>query len=87
MVNPVSWFVSPIVVQVRGSPSSPGLARGRVMTSLNDTVAAGVAEDVGLLVSELVTNSVQHANVGAETIEVEVSPLPGRLRLTVSDPA
>ena len=40
-----------------------------------------------LIVSELVTNSVLHANVGPdETVTVECRALPGLLRITVTDP-
>ena len=82
----MSEFISRFRVQLPDSPRAPGRARRTVLSRLADTVTAAVAADVGLLVSELVTNSVLHANVGAGTIDVAVSLLPGRLRLTVSDP-
>jgi anti-sigma regulatory factor (Ser/Thr protein kinase) len=44
-------------------------------------------EDVGLLVSELVTNSVRHADIGPRgMVEIHVSRLDDRLRLVVTDP-
>jgi anti-sigma regulatory factor (Ser/Thr protein kinase) len=82
----VRSFVSPISLQVPDGPSAPRLARRRVLGGLGDALPAAVAADVGLLVSELVTNSVRHAHVGTGMIDVEVSLLPSRLRLTVSDP-
>jgi anti-sigma regulatory factor (Ser/Thr protein kinase) len=45
------------------------------------------AADVALIISELVTKSVLHANVGPdETLTVECTALPDRLRITVTDP-
>jgi anti-sigma regulatory factor (Ser/Thr protein kinase) len=45
-----------------------------------------LADDVGLIVSELVTNSVVHTGPGSgQTVGVEVSLSDGRLHLTVTD--
>jgi len=46
-----------------------------------------VLEDIRLLVSELVTNSVRHAGLGPEsTIGLRVDVGPDRVRVEVSDP-
>jgi anti-sigma regulatory factor (Ser/Thr protein kinase) len=45
-----------------------------------------LADDVGLIVSELVTNSVLHAGAGSgQTVGVDVSVSERRLHLTVTD--
>lgn len=80
------WLVSRISLQVPGSVSAPGQARRRVLGVLDGALPSGVAGDVGLLVSELVTNSVRHSRVGDGAIGVELLLLAGLLRLTVSDP-
>jgi anti-sigma regulatory factor (Ser/Thr protein kinase) len=50
-------------------------------------VSATAASDTALLVSELVTNSVRHANAGAhEALTLEVLTLGDRLRVIVTDP-
>lgn len=74
------WF------EVPGSLHAPELARRRVLSGLNKTLASTSSADVALLVSELVTNSVRYANVGAEMIDVEVTLSTGLLRLAVTDP-
>jgi anti-sigma regulatory factor (Ser/Thr protein kinase) len=50
-------------------------------------VTKQTASDAALVVSELVTNSVQHADLGAEdTVLVELTLDVGRLAITVTDP-
>lgn len=45
-----------------------------------------MADDIGLIVSELVTNSVLHAGADSgQTIGIDVSLSNGRLHLTVTD--
>jgi anti-sigma regulatory factor (Ser/Thr protein kinase) len=58
-----------------------------VLSQLDGQVAAAAAADAGLIVSELVSNSVLHANVGAqEVLTVELVTLGDRLRIVVIDP-
>jgi anti-sigma regulatory factor (Ser/Thr protein kinase) len=74
-------------VRVAGGPQAPRTARLAVLAHLDGRLSESRAIDVGLIVSELVTNSVRHAGVGAEkTIVVDVTLLNDRLRLVVGDP-
>jgi anti-sigma regulatory factor (Ser/Thr protein kinase) len=58
-----------------------------VRAQLEGHIPATTASDVGLLVSELVTNSVVHAYVGAgRALTVDVTTLDDRLRIAVTDP-
>jgi anti-sigma regulatory factor (Ser/Thr protein kinase) len=65
---------------------APEAAR-RSLESLRPTLDDGVVDEAILLVSELVTNSVRHAELGPEdTIGVRVLTKPSALRVEVSDP-
>ena len=58
-----------------------------VLSELEGTLSERQMIDVGLIVSELVTNSVRHAGVDADgTIAIDVWMLGDRLRLSVTDP-
>ena len=60
---------------------------GSVHAQLEGHVPGATATDAALLVSELVTNSVVHANVGPRrALTVEVTTLDDRLRIAVTDP-
>ena len=61
---------------------APGSAR-RALRSLNDSIDADLAEDVRLLVSELVTNSLRHT--GSDSIDLEVWSSDEVVRVDVSD--
>lgn len=75
-----------ISVRVRGGSGAPLRARRLVLPQLGHLTETGAA-DVALILSELVTNSVLHANVGPDqTVTIECMPLPDRLRITVTDP-
>jgi anti-sigma regulatory factor (Ser/Thr protein kinase) len=77
----------PISMRIRGGPGAPGTARRSVLARLDDQTARGRASDAALIVSELVTNSVLHADVGSDqTLTVELARLANRLRITVADP-
>jgi anti-sigma regulatory factor (Ser/Thr protein kinase) len=66
--------------------STPGAAR----TALGEkglSVPASVLPDLQLLVSELVTNSVRHADLApGQRIELRVRVAPGTVRVEVEDP-
>jgi anti-sigma regulatory factor (Ser/Thr protein kinase) len=50
-------------------------------------IPVSAASDAALIVSELVTNSVQHANVGVhQSLTLELAWLDDRIRIAVSDP-
>jgi anti-sigma regulatory factor (Ser/Thr protein kinase) len=58
-----------------------------VRSLLEGQIPATSASDAALLVSELVTNSVVHANVGAgRALTVEATTLDDRVRIAVTDP-
>jgi anti-sigma regulatory factor (Ser/Thr protein kinase) len=67
-------------------PSTPGIAR----TALGDeglSVPARLVPDLQLLVSELLTNSVRHANLApGQRIELRVTERAGTVRVEVEDP-
>ena len=70
-----------------GGHDAPTRARRSVRAQLDGHIPATTATDAALLVSELVTNSVVHANVGPrQTLTVEVTTLADRLRIAVTDP-
>jgi two-component sensor histidine kinase len=53
-----------ISMQIRGGVDAPGRARRSVLSHRESRVVQTTASDVALVVSELVTNGVLHANVG-----------------------
>lgn len=76
-----------ISLQIGGGVGAPGRARRSVLSQLDGHIASTTAPDVALVVSELVTNSVLHADVGpSETLTVELMILDDRLRISVIDP-
>jgi anti-sigma regulatory factor (Ser/Thr protein kinase) len=66
----------------RADRQAPGAARN-ALRSLNGSLDPGLAEDIRLLVSELVTNSLRHT--GSADIELEVWRSDGLVRVAVSD--
>lgn len=76
-----------ILVRLHGGSGAPSRARRSVLPQLGEQLSETGAADVALILSELVTNSVVHANVGPdETVTVECTALEDRLRITVTDP-
>jgi anti-sigma regulatory factor (Ser/Thr protein kinase) len=79
-------------VRLHGGPGAPGAARRSLLSALQGQLAGdrqsdAAQSDAALVVSELVTNSVLHASVGADqTLTLEVTSLSDRLRITVADP-
>lgn len=73
-------------IWIRGGKDAPTRARRFVRSKL-DGVPATRASDVVLIVSELVANSVLHANVGEQdAVLLELTRLDDRVRLSVTDP-
>jgi anti-sigma regulatory factor (Ser/Thr protein kinase) len=66
----------------RADSHAPGRARS-ALGALSGSLEERTAEDVRLLVSELVTNSLRHT--GSSEIELEVWRSPGTVRVVVSD--
>ena len=74
-------------MRIPGGDDAPTRARRSVHAKLEGHIPATTASDVALLVSELVTNSVVHANVGPRrSLTVDVTTLDDRLRIAVTDP-
>jgi anti-sigma regulatory factor (Ser/Thr protein kinase) len=66
----------------RADSHAPGRARS-ALGALNESLEDRIAEDVRLLVSELVTNSLRHT--GTSEIELEVWRSPATVRVEVAD--
>jgi signal transduction histidine kinase len=78
----------PFDIDLRLTPDlrAPEAAR-RSLDSLRPSLDGAVVDEAMLLVSELVTNSVRHAELGPEdTIAVRVLTKPSALRVEVVDP-
>ena len=76
-----------ISMRIPGGDDAPTRARRSVRSQLAGHIPATTASDAALLVSELVTNSVVHANAGAgRALTVEVTTLDDRLQIAVTDP-
>jgi anti-sigma regulatory factor (Ser/Thr protein kinase) len=57
-----------------------------VLAALGNRLSAGTARDIALVVSELVSNSVQHAGMGpTELVGIEVGLLGNRALIAMSD--
>ena len=78
----------PFDIDLRLAPDvrAPEVAR-RSLDALRPSVDGAVVDEAMLLVSELVTNSVRHAELDPEdTIAVRVLTTPSALRIEVDDP-
>lgn len=76
-----------ISMRIRGGTDAPSRARRSVLSLLDGHIPQTAASDVALVVSELVTNSVLHADVGPRrSLHVELMTLDDRLRISVIDP-
>ncbi len=74
-------------VQLTGGPGAPAEARRALRDRLRDRVPRRLVEDAGLLVSELVTNSVMHGRVGAGArVDLRLGVNDRRVRIEVRDP-
>lgn len=72
--------------QIQGGEAAPRRARNHVLTHLGSRATSVEASDAALLVSELVTNSVLHAQIGADqTLSLELTTLENHLRIEVVD--
>ena len=73
-----------LTLRLSGGPTAPARAR-TALRSLDRTVA-DLRDDVDLLVSELVTNSVQHARVGPDdSIEMKLAVDERQIRVEIAD--
>jgi anti-sigma regulatory factor (Ser/Thr protein kinase) len=76
---------SQIKVQLESGPAAAGWARNALLP-LDRRIESVVMEDVRLLVSELVTNSVRHSQMpAADHVQLDVSVDSGTVRVEVCD--
>ena len=74
-------------VEIAAGQHAPAAARSAVERWLSGRVSATLYDDVRLLVSELVTNSVRHAALTPDmTIRISVALVHGAVRIEVEDP-
>jgi anti-sigma regulatory factor (Ser/Thr protein kinase) len=74
-------------VEIAAGQHAPAAARSAVERWLSGRVSARLYDDVRLLVSELVTNSVRHAQLTRDmTIRISVALVDGAVRIEVEDP-
>lgn len=74
-------------ILIAGGGGAPGRARRHLLAQLDARVPVSRASDAVVIVSELVTNSVMHAQVGADqAILLELTTLGDHLRIAVVDP-
>ena len=79
---PASWSF-----EMRGGAEAPSIARAAIGRVLSGRMPESQRRDALLLVSETVTNSVQHGGAGADdTIELTVTVTRERVRVEVRDP-
>jgi anti-sigma regulatory factor (Ser/Thr protein kinase) len=72
---------------IHGSTEAPRIARHAVLSRLDQRVADNTAHDIALVITELVTNSVLHADLSADdTVLIEITVSDDRLAITVTDP-
>jgi anti-sigma regulatory factor (Ser/Thr protein kinase) len=78
-------FSDAFIFSITGGPEAPGHARHGLANQVNGSLDAAALEKARLLVSELVTNCVQHAGTPAdEPIEVAGSLHRDALRVEVT---
>jgi anti-sigma regulatory factor (Ser/Thr protein kinase) len=76
-----------ISTRIPGGVDAPSRARRSVHAQLAGRVPPATVSDAALLVSELVTNSVVHANVGPHrALTLDLTTLQDRVRIAVTDP-
>jgi two-component sensor histidine kinase len=78
--------VPPVSLEMAGGAEAPRNARAAVLSALREYLSPADARDVALVVSELVTNSVEHAATGPkERLAVEVGVAGDCVHIEVSD--
>lgn len=78
--------MSELSIELPAVPDSIPRARAALET-LRGTIAEDRLEDLRLLVSEVVTNSVRHAGLGEDdAIDISVGARGDRIRVEITDP-
>jgi two-component sensor histidine kinase len=76
----------PVSLLIPGGPGAARQARHAVLERLGEHVSEAVATDLGVVISELATNSVVHAEIGpGRYLRVTVGVLDDCLLITVGD--
>jgi anti-sigma regulatory factor (Ser/Thr protein kinase) len=79
--------VDPVSLSLPANPSSATTARSEVTRCLSERVTTGTLDDVRLLLTELITNALRHADMSpGDEIGVKAEVLDGTVRIEVSDP-
>jgi anti-sigma regulatory factor (Ser/Thr protein kinase) len=74
-----------LAIRLQAGPTAARRARD-ALVGLRDGISPGPFEDVRLLVSELVTNSIRHAGLGPDAwIDLRAKATPNHFRVEVSD--
>ena len=75
-----------MAVSLNGGAGAAAEAR-RAVVAADGSLPTTVREDLMLLVTELVTNAVRHADVGPEqSLDLALRVSPGHVRVEVADP-
>jgi anti-sigma regulatory factor (Ser/Thr protein kinase) len=80
-----SRTVSSAKVQIRAEPGAPGAARAFLRAHLVADLDPERRRDVELIVSELVTNAVEHGSNPGDDIELALEPRGGTVYVGVTD--
>jgi anti-sigma regulatory factor (Ser/Thr protein kinase) len=79
--------VDAITMNLPAAPSAATTARSEVTRRLSQRVTGGLLEDVRLLLTELITNALRHANMAPDDeIGVRAELSGGTVRIEVRDP-
>jgi len=80
-------IVDPLSITLPADASSATTARTEVTRRLAPRLTSGALEDVRLLLTELITNSLRHADMNPDDeIGVRAELVDGTVRIEVSDP-
>jgi anti-sigma regulatory factor (Ser/Thr protein kinase) len=79
--------VEPILISLPANASSATTARSEVTRRLAERITSGALDDVRLLLTELITNSLRHGGMTADDeIGVRAELSDGTVRIEVHDP-
>jgi serine/threonine-protein kinase RsbW len=79
--------VDAILMTLPAVPSAATTARSEITRGLSQRITLGLLEDVRLLLTELITNALRHADMTSEDeIGVRAELSEGTVRIEVSDP-
>ena len=83
----VHWMVDAILMSLPPAPSAATTARSAITQGLSQRVTIDLLEDVRLLLTELITNALRHADMTPDDqIGVKAELSQGIVRIEVSDP-